>query len=152
MEQEAQSVEDEVVLHFRRFPQEKQEQVRALVNYATLMGLDGKDLVSIGGKLDRIKAKQEIERNREIVRSMGTRTIGKDSNRYRRWAWTSGDGTVYHFEGANWSEVRVTNTKTKVTARVRYSNDYPVGRWALDSNRSLCDVMLNIYHGDIKLP
>ena len=152
MEQE-QTIEEEVLLEFRRFPAEKQEQVRALVNYATLMGLNGKDLVSIGGKLDRIKTKQETERNRTIVRSMNLRAIGKDSNCYNRWAYTTADGTIYHFTNAHWSDVKVTNTKTNVVARVSYSNDkYPVGRWSWLGNRAIANVMLNVYHGDTKLP
>ena len=40
-------------LQFRRFSAEKQEQIRQLVCYATLMGLEGKDLISIGGTWNR---------------------------------------------------------------------------------------------------
>jgi hypothetical protein len=53
-------MELEEELLFKRFPADKQEQVRQLVAYAQLMGLDGKDLVSIGGKLDHIKASAEF--------------------------------------------------------------------------------------------
>ena len=151
--EQSQAVEEEVLLQFRRFPAEKQEQVRALVNYATLMGLDGKDLVSIGGKLDRIKFKRETESNRAIVREMNVRTVGKDGNAYQRWAWTAADGTIYHFSDTRWSDVKITNTKTKVIARVGYTtHKYPVGRWSWMGNRNLADVMLNVYHGDTKLP
>jgi len=73
-------MEDE--LFFKRFPAEKQDQVRGLVEYATLMGLTGKDLVSIGGKLDRMKAQQERTRNMEIIKSFKIETIG-DDKRYK---------------------------------------------------------------------
>lgn len=66
-------------LFFKRFSKEKQDQVRGLVEYATLMGLTGKDLVSIGGKLDRLKAAGERRRNIEIVQSFDCRLIGIDA-------------------------------------------------------------------------
>ena len=66
-------------LFFKRFSKEKQDQVRGLVEYATLMGLTGKDLVSIGGKLDRIKQAQERRRNMEIISSFTCHLIGSDS-------------------------------------------------------------------------
>ena len=50
---------DEKELIFRRFPEDKQEQIRQLVAYTTLMGLSGTDLVSIGGKLNRIEEKNQ---------------------------------------------------------------------------------------------
>ena len=71
--------EDELI--FKRFPEDKQEQVRGLVNYATLMGLTGKDLVSIGGKLDRLKSALERKANMDIVRSFECLPIGKDRGR-----------------------------------------------------------------------
>lgn len=46
-------------LKFRRFSEDKQEQVRQLVAYTTLMGLSGKDLISIGTKLERIRKMQK---------------------------------------------------------------------------------------------
>ena len=60
-------MEDELI--FKRFPEEKQEQVKQLVAYARLMGLDGKDLVSIGGKLDRTRTAEEWRRNKQLVES-----------------------------------------------------------------------------------
>ena len=77
---EEQTVEEEVSLHFRRFSAEKQDQIRALVNYATLMGLDGRDLVSIGNKLNRIAARRKIKYNQDITDDMLTHVelIGLD--------------------------------------------------------------------------
>lgn len=73
-------MEDERELIFTRFPQEKQEQVRGLVAYAQLMGLDGRDLVSIGGKLLRIQDREELNRNMEIAESYECILIGADRN------------------------------------------------------------------------
>jgi len=58
---------EEEELEFKRFPKEKQEQVRQLVAYANLMGLDGKDLVSIGGKLERLKSSNERRRRMDAI-------------------------------------------------------------------------------------
>ena len=153
--EEVQAVEEmaeEVVLHFKRFSAEKQDQIRALVNYATLMGLDGKDLVSIGGKLDRIKIKQEIDHNRNIVLGMGIRPINKDTSCRQRWAWKGGDGTLYHFKGGSWYDVQIVNTKTNTSYRSSVPHHYEFGRFSFKQNRDLPNVMLNVYHGHIKLP
>ena len=84
-------------LLFKRFPAEKQEQVRQLVAYAQLMGLDGKDLVSIGGKLDRIKATAEYKRNRSLVESTFIFLyVGRDAGEYdlnNRWRIKTDSGS-----------------------------------------------------------
>jgi hypothetical protein len=146
------SVEEEVVLHFKRFAQEKQDQVRALVNYATLMGLDGKDLVSIGGRLNRIAANREMKLNEHIVSSMNIRPIGQDKNCYNRWAYTDSSGVIYHFK-CSYSRYDITNTVTKKTARGYANEYYNVGRrFHIMENRELPNIMLNIYHGNVALP
>ena len=40
-------------MEFKRFSEDKQEQIRQFVSYAQMMGLTGKDIRSIGDKLDR---------------------------------------------------------------------------------------------------
>lgn len=62
----------EEIFELKRFPKDKHEQIAGLVQYATLMGLSGKDLVSIGGKMDRDSAKRERTRRLEICNSMVT--------------------------------------------------------------------------------
>ena len=52
--------QDEII--FCRFPEAKQPQVRQLVQWARLLGLTGRDLISIGGKLDRLRAATRAER------------------------------------------------------------------------------------------
>jgi hypothetical protein len=146
------TVEEEVLLHFKRFPQEKQDQVRALVNYATLMGLNGKDLVSIGGKLNRVAAKRSMEANQHIVQSMGIRTIGKDKDCRNRWAYTGADGTVYHFK-SGYSRYDITNTVTKKVVKGYVNSYYELSRrFHFGYNYDLPNIMMNIYHGNIALP
>lgn len=66
----------EEIFELKRFPKDKHEQIAGLVQYATLMGLTGRDLVSIGGKMDRDNVKKERARRLEICNSMVTPTRG----------------------------------------------------------------------------
>lgn len=151
MEEVTNTSVDEVVLHFKRFPQEKQDQVRALVNYATLMGLDGKDLVSIGGKLNRIGEKRELISRKTIIEGMGCRPVGKDRSCYNRWAWTDSSGITYHFTGS-YSRYEITNTTTKRRTSGYTSERYNFGRFRILDNHDLPSIMLNVYYGNITLP
>lgn len=156
MTEEVEQPIDEEALFFKRFPAEKQDQVRALVNYATLMGLNGKDLVSIGGKLDRIKAKREKERLRVIADEVanGCTLIGNDRKASRkgdnptRWNYTDGTGRKWKFDNADYWQVRVTND-AGVTKKFRDLPRYDIGRaspmWTLKQ------VMLAVHEGEIVL-
>ena len=137
-------------LNFKRFAPEKQEQIRQLVAYTTMLGLTGKDLVSIGGKLDRIKARNEINDNRNLVLTIPVRTIGKDDTMRTRWAYVY-DGTTYHFTDPGWWSVKIKNTKTNKTKTVVISEFYEFGKFNINGNRYLPNIMLNVYRGDIKL-
>ena len=97
-------MEDEVLLEFKRFSADKQEQIRQLVAYTQLMGLTGKDLVSIGGKLDRIQRRKELESNLAIGLSYecviaGQSKKDKIKNENRKWYYTDGHGTKWMFNG-----------------------------------------------------
>lgn len=147
------TVDEDIGLYFKRFSKEKQDQIRALVNYATLMGLDGKDLVSIGGKLDRIKEKQAIMNNRAIVEGMSINPIGKDSDCCYRWSYKGADGTLYWFTNAGWYDVTIKNTRTGKRHDAVITDHYNVGRWLFKGNRQhLPNVMLNVHYGNIILP
>lgn len=151
------SIEEEIF--FKRFPAEKQDQVRGLVEYATLMGLSGKDLVSIGGKLDRLKSGAERERNMEIVRSFEMLPIGDD----KRWRSsylqdhldqrfkikTVGGAYNFDYSYSTWS---VKSLKTGVTVSHR------VDGWAYELASSLAwtrrnryAMILDIAHGKFQL-
>lgn len=136
-------------LIFKRFPADKQDQVRGLVEYATLMGLTGKDLVSIGGKLDRIRANQDRKYRLEAVRAFNPIAIGADRTKtgyslrealHHRFKLNTANGT-YIFENhyGDFKVKSVTTGKTKT-----YSPTYEdFGRlqWkALAYHRVLWDV------------
>lgn len=127
-------MEDEELLFFTRFPAEKQDQVRGLVEYATLMGLTGKDLISIGGKLDRLKLAQAKRSNLEIIKGFKILPIGNDKKLSpadlehafdRRFKLESTIG-YYTFERDSSSYYnmvwRITNTITKVS--ITHSPDH----------------------------
>lgn len=143
---------EEVLLEFKRFSKEKQDQIRALVNYATLMGLNGKDLVSIGGKLERVKLKRDIMERRSIIESMDLSPIGTDRDFNRRWAYVDGSGVRYYFDNLSYRSVRITNCATKKSKIEDINDDYDVGRWSFKRGWDLPNVMLSVYYGGIKLP
>lgn len=64
---------------FKRFPENKQEQIRQFVAYAQMCGLSGKDIRSIGDKLDRERKAVERRQNMEIVKGFECLNIGEDA-------------------------------------------------------------------------
>lgn len=144
----------DVSIEFSRFPPEKQEQIRALVSYTTMMGLTGKDLISIGGKLDRLKTKNEIANNRRIIDQMLTdkiiRTVGKDKDMRRRWVYLQG-GTRYYFTDTHWGSVTVANPKTGQRRNITIPSFYQFGRYRVYNNRDVANIMLNVHFGEIML-
>lgn len=145
------STEEELL--FKRFPAEKQEQVRQLVAYAQLMGLDGKDLVSIGGKLDRIKAAAEYKRNKELVESSYVFLhVGKDHGEYalnNRWRIKTTGGS-YTFEATGWDMYRVKSNKTGAVWNHRVTPDYSLGQGDYYKRRRYA-VMLDVCNGILPL-
>lgn len=142
---------EEEELVFKRFPAEKQDQVRGLVNYATLMGLDGKDLVSIGGKLDRLKASRLKKSNMQAVESFECLPIGKDSNRDidQRFKMVTVGGT-YHFErsGSRWT---ITSLSTKKSVRHNVDSwEYSLPKVGYERRHRYC-LLLDISSGKIVL-
>ena len=136
-------------LLFKRFPAEKQEQVRQLVAYAQLMGLDGKDLVSIGGKLDRIRASAEYRRNKSLIESSFTfLPVGRDTGEYHlnsRWRIKTAGGS-YTFKAQGWGEYRVKSNRTGAVRNHRASEDYSLGTGDYYKRRRYA-MMLDVANG-----
>lgn len=144
---------EEAELLFKRFPVDKQEQVRQLVAYAQLMGLDGKDLVSIGGKLDRIKASAEYKRNKSLVESsFEFLYVGRDTDEYHlnnRWRIKTAGGS-YTFTAQGWDVYRIKSNRTGTTIDHRVSTDYSLGSGDYYKRRRYA-VMLDVCNGIIPL-
>jgi hypothetical protein len=142
-------MELEEELLFKRFPADKQEQVRQLVAYAQLMGLDGKDLVSIGGKLDRLKAAAEYRRNRSLVESsFEFLNVGPDRGEYAlntRWRIKTANGS-YTFTSYSWGHYRIRSNKTGAVRDHRPSEDYSLGTGDYYKRRRYA-MMLDVAHG-----
>ena len=151
---EHQETTEEVVLHFRRFSAEKQDQIRALVNYATLMGLDGRDLVSIGNKLNRIAANRKIKYNQDITDDMLTHVelIGLDRKKptldHTRFVYVDTVGTRWHFDRISYWSVTVTNMTTEVKKEFNQYDKYDLGR---ADRWTMRQVLMNLHDGIIKL-
>ena len=135
-----------------RFSADKQEQLEQFVAYAQLMGLSGRDLVAIGGKIDREQAKQRKLANMEIVRSFECLTIGAD-DKYQldiRFKLKTVDG-AYNFKDNGWNRWEVTSVKTKVR-QVRYVDPYDYDLPKTDyRTRSRYAMLLEIAAGKFKL-
>jgi hypothetical protein len=116
-----------------RFPDAKQDQVEQLIEYAQLLGLSGRDLVAIGGKIDREQAKSRKESNMELIRGFECLPVGKD-DKYdldRRFKLKTATGT-YNFDTGGWSDWTITSlkTKNKVSRSVDpYLYDLPSTDW-----------------------
>jgi len=159
-EQEDSFLEEEQIF-FKRFSKEKQEQVRGLVQYATLMGLSGKDLISIGGKLDRLKEQAERSRNIKIVEGYTLIPIGADAKLPKdrqqrqfnyRFKLKYPHGTYnFEYDGGGW---RVTSLATKTVKHhsVNYwADNYALPRSFSYDKRRRCVMLLDLHNGKFQL-
>lgn len=147
---------EEEQMFFKRFPAEKQEQVRGLVQYATLMGLTGKDLVSIGGKLDRLKESTERARNVEIVKGFDCLLIGTDAKlpkHHRQYAIEERFKLKYPHGAYNFTyndtHWKIRSLKTNVTKSHQisyYADEYALPKSYSWRKRRFCCMLLDIYN------
>lgn len=146
--------DQDLSIEFSRFPAEKQEQIRQLVAYTTLMGLTGKDLVSIGGKLDRVQQRREVDQNRAAIKNLiDTKKIlrvGKDKNLSQRWAYDSGAGW-YYFVRLSYNVVEVIGANTKEARQMTLTQNYKFGRYKIDGSRLLPIAMMHVLDGNFLL-
>jgi hypothetical protein len=110
----------------KRFDKDKLEQLEGLLQWCALLGLTGKDLISLGGHIDRIQAREVMLANMAIVDGMGCTPVGDDTNMHRRWRFKHANGT-YRFEEIGWYCVKITNTRTKVVKKFTVKQDHDLG-------------------------
>ncbi len=138
----------------KRFPESKHEQIKQLMSYITMCGVSGRDLVSIGGYIDRQRASEQYQnakvRVQEYIDQKTIRPVGADRpdqivNRFK-FKTISGD---YNFSG-DWSTWEVVNVKTKVRQHYHPTNrDWPAHlHW---NRRSFYNMVLDIAEGCIQL-
>lgn len=138
--------------HLKRFPKEKQEQVEQLMNYTTLMGLSGTDLISIGGRMERDAIRARQKANLAMIAGYKCLPVGKDPlewrNQVQRFKLETDKG-VYRFENLS-GRFKVTSLATK-QAVMHWPKAYevPNGRnWTETQQRY---VLLDIAHGRLPL-
>ena len=96
----------------KRFSDEKQDQVEQLIGYATMLGLSGKDLISIGGKMERERTNINIKQNVALIKSLEVHRIGRDLDTEQRFKIKTDNGN-YNFEFSGYSNWFITSLKTK---------------------------------------
>lgn len=98
-----------------RFGADRGPQIEQLISYITLLGFTGKDLVAIGGKMERQKEKNIALHNEEIVKQFKFELIGQDRdvNHRGRFKIKNPYGT-YHVQCQSFWHGEVKNTKTRV--------------------------------------
>ena len=143
----------------KRFPESKQEQIRQLMGYISLLGVSGKDLISIGGYIERSKKKEQAEHLRDIAMSYNPQHIRGDAqsrtNLCRRFK-IEYQGRWYAFEMEHYRHWKITSRQTG--KRVTHSpawHDW--GAWTqrrgytarLELN--MYDVLLDIHDGRLQL-
>lgn len=151
---------EEKLIEFKRFPKDKQEQVRQFVAYAQMCGLSGKDIRSIGDKLDR-DAKAVLRRqNLEIARGFDCLPIG-DDKRYRggtlqgaldgRFKLKTARG-AYNFTN-DYNGWNIKSLSTGVFKRHTFDQwKYELSSGSMDWNRQFrYGVLLEISNGHLKL-
>lgn len=138
----------------KRFPESKHEQIRQLMSYIEMCGVSGRDLVSIGGYIDRRRVSEQYQhakaRVQEFIDQKTIQPIGKDRseqivNRFK-YKGLSGD---YNFSG-DWRDWEIVSVKTKVRQHYHPSNrDWPGHlNW---TRRAFYDMVLDIAEGQIQL-
>lgn len=136
-------------LTFRRFNVEKQDQIRQLVSYTTLLGLDGNDLISIGGRLNRISKTREIQKNRTLAQEQFVRLkeVWNGHHTNRRYVYATDSGVKYQIEIDHWLKVLISNLQNNKKKSI-IIEPYEVGT---GSKGKKYLIALNIYHGRIKI-
>lgn len=102
----------------KRFSESKQDQVVQLVEYVTLLGITGEDLVSIGNKMIRDTANLKSKSNMEIIDSFECLPIGEDhkSKLDYRFKLKTANG-AYNFNTGYRGMWHVSSLKTKKTVK-----------------------------------
>lgn len=134
----------------KRFDKEKHDQLEGLLQWCQLMGLTGKDLVSLGGHIDRAQKTEDAKKNRTLAESIVFTPVGQnDMQMSNKWSTKNVDGDRYVFESASWQRVTVTSAKTKVR-KVFSLEYYELGRigW---QKRDRYQSALNLINGRIVL-
>ena len=132
----------------KRFDKDKHDQLEQLIAWSQMMGLSGRDLVSLGGHIDRAQQAAEAKSNRSLAETIKFDAVGGDTEMSNKWSYLTPDGR-YTFQDARWGQITVVSNKTKVRKNFR-TEVYQLGRmhWG---KRDRMQCALNIINGRIVL-
>lgn len=139
----------------KRFPEDKWEQIKQVMSYIQMCGLTGKDLVSIGGYIDRQKKNELLDSIKEVyndyIKTKRIQPVGNDSikNLRNRFKIKSLNNN-YRFDEHGWNTWSVTNYRTKACKLINcIEQDWPSHvKWG---DRIVYNVLMAIRNGDIQL-
>ena len=137
----------------KRFPIEKHDQIKQLMTYIEMCGVSGKDLVSIGGYIDRRRLSESYKHRKSLVDALPISPVGSDHAHNEsydtRFNYKTEQGT-YRFETDGWNTWSITSNKTKVVKKhTAVTRDWPAHlKWR---RRMRYEIMLDVIEGNIKL-
>ena len=142
-----------------RFPESKHEQIKQLMGYIQLCGVTGRDLVSIGGYIDRERKKETSKNNLARIADLDIQLIGADKKSARRewwqqrWRVVTANGEKYDFVDDSWHHYRVYSHNTKASRSAspsnHYAHDWPnTWRW---NKISAHEMMMDVVDGRFPL-
>ena len=132
----------------KRFDKAKHDQLEGLLEWCALMGLTGKDLVSLGGHIDRSQKTEEAKSNRALAETIKFDPVGNEVEKATKWSYDTPMGR-YTFQDSSWGRIVVVSNKTKVRRNARVEM-YQLGRMSWQK-RDRLNCALNIIHGQILL-
>ena len=135
----------------KRFDPAKHDQLEGLLQWCELMGLTGKDLVSLGGHIDRMQSKNLIQQNRSMADNIPIEKVGKDQNTNKRWIVNTPTGK-YRFEifDHRWDFIRVISYKTQIKKQFALHDKWEIGN-VYRGRRAKYLALLNYHFGYIEL-
>ena len=117
-----------MTIELKRFDQKQQAQVEQVIAFTRLMGLTGKDLVAIGGAIDRRERAEESKMRLAVANTITILPIrGNKSN--KRFKITNSTGN-YYFEYIGWRtfDIRSFSGKQKTVQTDIWENNLPKSR------------------------
>ena len=138
----------------KRFPESKHEQIRQLMSYISMCGLSGRDLVSIGGYIDRQRVNEQYQhakfRVQDYIDQKTIVPIGTDrpDQIFNRFKFKTLKGN-YNCSG-DWGSWEVINVKSRARQYFRPSErNWPAHlHWG---RRAFYNMVLDIAEGNIQL-
>lgn len=138
--------------YFKRFSEDKQNQIQQLISYCSLLGLNGKDLVSIGNRLETIRKKTIRENNKKIAENYRYKIVSITGSSWTpKICYKHDNGNLYFIElNTDYpygDKAHITNKTTNKRKEI-YLKEYYCGS---GKQAKIDELLLNILNGDLVL-